>query len=174
MKNNKSITKEFQMYKCALLLLGLFVCTHANFIENGRNEIGGILSYSNTGDANHRFQLIQVGPFYNYYINSNFAIGPVLVLSSAVGGGNDIIEIDLGARATLGINIKNSLLYFAPGMAFVSISEKTGFGIPIDLGIKTIIANHFGIDFSLGYAALFGDFHTINNFGVFIGVFGLI
>jgi hypothetical protein len=160
--------------KVVPVILLIFIATYADFSDNGKNEIGGILAYSNSGNKYQRISLFQLSPFYNHYFNSNLAIGPIVSVSGAQGGSNTLMEIDLGLRATLGFKLNNSFLYLAPGVAFISVSDESAFGIPINLGIKTIIANHFGIDCSLGYTVVFAKYQTLNNFGIFIGIFGLI
>jgi hypothetical protein len=162
------------VFKVLTFMFLLFAAAQANFSDNGKNEIGGILAYSNSGNQYERLSLFQLSPFYNHYFNSNLAIGPIVSVSGAQGGSNTLMEIDLGLRATLGFELKNSFLYLAPGGAFISVSDESAFGIPINLGIKTIIANHFGIDCSLGYTVVFAKYQTLNNFGIFIGIFGLI
>jgi hypothetical protein len=146
----------------------------ADFIDNGKNEIGGVVAFSNVGSINERINVFQITPYYTHYLNSSFGFGPILSLFGAEEGATELLNFELGLSITTGINIKNSLLYLSPGCAFIRSPGNPGLGIPINLGIKTIIASHFGIDYTLGYALVISKAKTLNNFGVSIGIFGLL
>ena len=146
------------------------------------HELGGMASYTNTGNARvQRIHSLTAAPVYHYYLSNSFFIGPIAATSWKVG--SDVIssETDLGAEIGYGIALKTLFPYASLGVLWrsakteISGIEHGAVGVPLCLGLKILPSGSIGCDIKAGYTYINPDSrgeYNDHNFNVLIGVIG--
>jgi Domain of unknown function (DUF2715) len=175
------------MEKGTILILFLFLSTQAAFFDNGKNEIGGSLAIYRYGMPYYSLDVYQLSVNYNFYFNKSIGLGPIVSFyKNSLASFGSTYECDIGIETTIGIQMKNSFLFFSPGISFeenpyrnfdprtneFTKSDQIGFGIPINLGIKTIITGHLGFEGSIKYEGIIEKDQYFDDLGIVIGLFG--
>jgi len=136
----------------------------------------------------YSLDVYQLSVNYNYYFNKYIGLGPIISFyKSSLGIFTSTYELDLGIETTFGIQIGNSFLFLSPGISYVQYphfnydpltygskeSDQGGLGIPVRLGIKTIVSGHFGFEGSIKYEEIIDKYESFHDLGIQIGLFGL-
>jgi hypothetical protein len=175
------------MKKVSFLVLFLFYSSQAAFFDNGKNEIGGTLAISAFGNPMYSMDVYQLSLDYNFYFNRYMGVGPIVSFyKTSFATYLTPYEFDLGIQATFGIQIGNSFVFLSPGIAYVeypylngligSIRKETAqgsLGIPIRLGLKTMMVGHLGFEGAVKYEEVFDPHEYFHNLGIEIGLIGL-
>lgn len=158
------------MKKVMLIICAVFSTAFSAYLDGGRHEIGGGLSFNNYSQDGKGKKLYQVSPFYNYYFSNNFFIGPIV----SIIGIQDEAQAEVGFRIGIGMQGQRAYVYFSPGFTYVTVSHDNASAIPLTAGCKTLLAKHFGMDTSIGFTPIFRNSKMLYNFGIAVGFFGLL
>jgi hypothetical protein len=146
-----------------------------------RNEIGGMASYTNNGNARvQRIHSLTLTPVYHYYLSKNLFVGPITSTSWEVGWNILASNIDLGAEIGYGLSMKNVFPYASIGgmwrrTEIENIFESDALGVPFCLGIKILPGGFVGCDIKAGYTYVnphSPGIYTDHKFNILVGVIG--
>jgi hypothetical protein len=146
-----------------------------------RNEIGGMASYTNIGNARvQRIHSLILAPVYHYYFSNNLFVGPITSTSWEVD--KDILNsnIDLGAEIGYGFSFKNVFPYASIGAMWRNTKTENSIGsdalgVPFCLGLKILPGGFVGCDIKAGYTYInphSPGIYTDHNFNILVGVIG--
>jgi hypothetical protein len=145
-----------------------------------RNELGGMASYMNNGNARvQRIQSLALSPVYHYYLSNSLFVGPISAVSWIFDRNFIASFIDLGAEIGYGIPLKTYFPYASLGAKWQSMKteitsiEHGTLGVPLSLGLKILPGGFIGCDVKAGYTYINPDSkgeYNDHDFSVLIGL----
>jgi hypothetical protein len=175
--------KENGIMRLDLLCLTMLIFSSLSLASPSfpRNEIGGMASYTNNGNARvQRIHSLTLAPVYHYYLSNNLFIGPIASTSWEVDWDILTSNIDLGAEIGYGCPLKNVFPYASIGAMWRNTKTEIGMkydalGVPFCLGLKILPGGFAGFDIKAGYTYInphSSPEYSNHDFSLLIGVFG--
>jgi hypothetical protein len=175
------------MNRVIVFIILLTLSSQAAFFDSGRNEVGGTIAISSYGNPMYSMDVYQLSLDYNFYLNRFVGFGPIISFyKTSFASYLTPYELDLGIEATIGMQFGNSFVFLSPGVSYVEYpylnglityvrqeTAQSSLGIPIHLGLKTMISGHFGFEGSIKYEAVLDAHEYFHDLGLEIGLIGL-
>jgi hypothetical protein len=160
------------MNKAVLIVCIIFTAAFGEFLDKGRHELGGGLSFAYNGS--YEESAFIVSPFYNYYFHRIFSIGPIFSLTG-VGDNNIETFVEMGVRLGCGKQYKKTFLYLSSGLEWgIGSQEDPAFAFPLSAGIKILLTDNFGIDPHMTFVPVIAMDDNYFNIGMAVAFFGLL
>jgi hypothetical protein len=156
------------------------VSNASSFGDPGTTEISGSLSFANIGGSRDRISIVQCSPSFIWYTNLHLFFGPIIAYTGTFVNSRSVQSLEAGGQFGKAFKINSKMIYLVTGAEFLLTNDHDtpdlGVGIPIRLGIKQLITEHLGFDFSATYGigSISGQRELIQNILFGVGISGFL